>query len=127
MGIAEIIFLVVVAIVVVYGATGPVQERMVKRRAKSLISLDRIARNVDAGENQLSIGLVRKAYKQGDGRGPLKQWWTVPIYFRANGPESRDCGVSPVLKLDGTDDIRAVENELIEQIKFQRQMIQEGH
>lgn len=95
-------------------------ERRMKRRAEQFIALDRIARQLDVGANQLSIGIVGKAYREGDGRGPMKQVWSVPIHYRPNDG-TRGNGITAKLKLDGTENYRAIEDEMIRMIEFDRQ------
>lgn len=95
-------------------------ERKMKRRAEQFIALDRIARQLDIGMNQLSIGIVSKAYREGDGRGQLKQIWSVPIHYRPNDG-SRGNGLTAKLKLDGTDNTREVEDQMIKMIQLDRE------
>jgi hypothetical protein len=95
-------------------------ERRMKKRAEQLIALDRIARQLDVGVNQLSIGIVSKAYREGDGRGPLKQVWSVPIHYRPNDG-TRGNGMTAKLRLDGTEDYRAIEEEMIKMIRLDRE------
>jgi hypothetical protein len=118
-GVATIIgiFVVLPAAITVYNL---LSERRMKRRAEQLIAFDRIARQLDIGVNQLSIGIVGKAYREGDGRGPLKQIWSVPIYYRPNDG-GRGNGMTAKLRLDGTDNTREVEDEFIKMIQLDRE------
>lgn len=117
------IFIVVAIFLVLPAATmiiNGLTERRMKHRAEQLIALDRIARHLDVGLSQLTIGIVSKAYREGDGRGPLKQVWSVPIHYRPNDG-SRGNGLMPKLKLDGTEDYRAIEDQFIKMVELDRE------
>lgn len=77
------------------------------------ISLDRIARQADVGQAQLSIDLISPAYKEwAGGNAPAKQFYKVPIFFRSNSGHGT-LSLTPIMKLDGSDDARKVEDEMI--------------
>jgi len=95
-------------------------ERRMKQRAEQLIALDRIARQVDAGVNHFSIGPMIKAYRESDGRGPFKQVWKVPISYHPNDGTG-SVGTTPEMRLDGSDDIRAIEDDMVKAIRLHRE------
>lgn len=93
--------------------------------SKRLVQLDRIARHADVGIKHLSIGQVSRSEIQGYGNGKVDQFWRVPIYYDTNdGGEGS--GVEEKLKLDGTEDIRALEDKLIADMQHKRDMCARG-